>query len=125
MELTGEAKLLRIFIGESDKVLHKPLYEVIVREAKTFGLAGATAWRGMLAYGSASRIKTSKILDLSSDMPVIIEITDEESKINAFLPKLDQLLKGADCGGLVTMEKVQVLKYVAGKTARSQENAAK
>lgn len=115
MGLTGEAKLLRIFIGESDKVLHKPLYEVIVREAKAFGLAGATVWRGILAYGSTSRIKTAKILDLSSDMPVIVEITDDEEKINAFLPKLDHLFAVANSGGLVTMEKVQVIRYRAGK----------
>ena len=115
MGLTGEAKLLRIFIGESDKVLHKPLYEVIVREAKAFGLAGATAWRGILAYGSTSRIKTAKILDLSSDMPVIVEITDDEEKINAFLPKLDHLFAVANSGGLVTMEKVQIIRYRAGK----------
>ncbi len=115
MELTGESKLLRIFIGESDKVQHRPLYEVIVTEAKAFGLAGATAWRGILAYGSTSRIKTAKILDLSSDMPVIIEIADEESKINAFLPTLDRLFEQADSGGLVTMEKVQVIRYRAGK----------
>jgi hypothetical protein len=115
MELTGEAKLLRIFIGESDKVQHLPLYEVIVREAKTFGLAGATAWRGIMAYGASSRIKTAKILDLSSDMPVVIEIADEEAKINAFLPKLDRLLEEANSGGLVTMEKVQIIKYHAGK----------
>jgi len=114
MELTGEAKLLRIFIGESDKVNHQPLYEVIVREAKTFGLAGATAWRGIMAYGAASRIKTAKILDLSSDMPVIIEIADGEEKINAFLPKLDQLFEAANSGGLVTMEKVQIITYRAG-----------
>ena len=114
MELSGEAKLLRIFIGESDKVNHQPLYEVIVREAKTFGLAGATAWRGIMAYGAASRIKTAKILDLSSDMPVIIEIADGEEKINAFLPKLDQLFEAANSGGLVTMEKVQIITYRAG-----------
>jgi len=115
MELTGEAKLLRIFIGESDKVLHKPLYEVIVREAKSFGLAGATAWHGIMAYGAASRIKTAKILDLSSDMPVVIEIADEEAKINAFLPTVNQLFEAAQCGGLVTMEKVQIIKYSSGK----------
>jgi len=115
MELTGEAKLLRIFIGESDKVQHAPLYEVIVREAKRAGLAGATAWRGVLAYGSTSRIKTSKILDLSSDMPIVIEISDEESKINAFLPTVNELFEASKCGGLVTMEKVQVIKYSPGK----------
>ena len=115
MGLTGEAKLLRIFIGESDKVQHKPLYEIIIREAMTFGLAGATAWRGIMAYGASSRIKTAKILDLSSDMPVIIEITDDEQKINAFLPKLDHLFEESNSGGLVTMEKVQVIYYRAGK----------
>lgn len=114
MELAGEAKLLRIFIGESDKVQHLSLYEVIVREAKAFGLAGATAWRGVMAYGAASRIKTAKILDLSSDMPIIIEIADAEEKINAFLPKLDRLFEAARSGGLVTMEKVQIITYRAG-----------
>ena len=115
MELTGEAKLLRIFIGESDKVQHVPLYEVIVREAKSSGLAGATVLRGVLSYGRGSRIKTAKILDLSADMPIVVEITDDEQKINAFLPKLDQLFEEAACGGLVTMEKVQIIKYLPGK----------
>ena len=115
MELTGEAKLLRIFIGESDKVQHVPLYEAIVREAKVAGLAGATAWRGIMAYGHGSRIKTAKILDLSSDMPVIIEITDREDRINDFLPKLDHLFEVANSGGLVTIEKVQIIKYTHGK----------
>jgi PII-like signaling protein len=115
MELTGEAKLLRIFIGETDKVRHVPLAEAIVREAKASGLAGATAWRGITGYGSTSRIRTAKILDLSSDLPVIVEVTDREDRINAFLPVLDRLFAEADCGGLVTMEKVQIIKYHAGK----------
>ena len=115
MELKGEAKLLRIFIGESDKVKHTPLYEAIVREAKACGLAGATAWRGILAYGPTSRIKTEKILDLSADMPLIIEITDDEEKINAFLPRLERLFEEADSGGLVTVEKVQIIRYLHGK----------
>ena len=115
MELTGEAKLLRIFIGESDKVQHVPLYEAVVREAKACGLAGATAWRGLTGYGSGSRIRTAKILDLSTDLPVIVEITDREDRINAFLPKLDKLFETADCGGLVTMEKVQIIKYQHGR----------
>jgi len=114
MELQGAAKLLRIFIGEADKVQHVPLYEVIVREAKARGLAGATAWRGILAYGPTSRIKTAKILDLSSDMPIIIELTDAEEKINAFLPVLNELFARAACGGLVTMEKVEIIKYLHG-----------
>jgi uncharacterized protein len=115
MELKGEAKLLRIFIGESDKAGHVPLYEVIVKEAKQAGLAGATAWRGILSYGPNSRIRTAKILDLSSDMPIIIEITDEESKINSFLPILHDLFEKSNCGGLITIERVQVIKYLHGK----------
>lgn len=114
MELQGEAKLLRIFIGESDKLRHAPLYEVIVKEAKTHGLAGATAWRGILAFGPTSRVRTAKVLDLSSDLPVIVEINDEEAKINSFLPKLHDLFEEAHCGGLVTIEKVQVIKYLHG-----------
>jgi len=120
MELTGEAKLLRIFIGESDKVRHVPLYEAIIREAKVSGLAGATAWRGIMAYGQNSRIKTAKILDLSSDMPVIIEITDNEERINGFLPKLKRLFDESNCGGLVTIEKVQIITYTRG----TKENKA-
>lgn len=115
MELTGEAKLLRVFIGESDKVQHVPLHEAIVREARAAGLAGATAWRGLMGYGSASRIRTAKILDLSSDLPVIVEITDGEARINAFLPTLDRLFKAANCGGLVTLEKVQIIAYTHGQ----------
>lgn len=115
MELNNEAKLLRIFIGESDKAKHIPLFEAIVLEAKAAGLAGATAWRGILSYGPTSRIRTAKILDMSSDMPVIIEITDLEEKIDAFLPKLNQLMEKSNCGGLVTVEKVQVITYLHEK----------
>lgn len=115
MELTGEAKLLRIFVGEADKVGHAPLYEAIVREAKAAGLAGATAWRGLTGFGSGSRIRTAKILDLSADLPVVVEITDREERINAFLPVLDRLFESADSGGLVTIEKVQIIKYLHGK----------
>ncbi len=115
MELKGEAKLLRIFIGEADKIGHVPLYEVIVKEAKRAGLAGATAWRGILAYGPSSNIRTAKILDLSSDMPIIIEITDDETKILSFLPTLHDLFEESNCGGLITIEKVQVIKYLHSK----------
>lgn len=112
MELKGEAKLLRIFLGESDKVRHVPLYEAIVKEARSAGLAGATAWRGVLGYGPTSRIRSAKILDLSSDLPVVIEINDDEDKINAFLPRLHELFEAAQSGGLITIEKVQVIKYL-------------
>lgn len=114
MELKGEAKLLRIFIGESDKLKHVPLYAAIVKAAKAHGLAGATAWRGILAFGPTSRVRTARVLDLSSDLPVIVEINDDEEKINAFLPKLHDMFEAARCGGLITMEKVQIIKYLHG-----------
>ena len=111
MELTGEAKLLRIFIGEADKLRHVPLYEAIVREAKAAGLAGATAWRGVMGFGPSSRIRTAKMLDLSGDVPLIVEITDTEAKINAFLPRLHEMFEQAQSGGLITIEKVQIIRY--------------
>ena len=114
MELHGEAKLLRIFIGESDKHHHLALYESIVKEARAAGLAGATAWRGAMSFGAASRIRAIKVLDLSSDLPMIVEIVDAEAKINAFLPRLQTLFDESRCGGLVTMEKVQIIKYLHG-----------
>jgi uncharacterized protein len=112
MELKGVAKLLRIFIGESDKVHHRPLCDVIVAEARSRGLAGATAWRGFLAFGPTSRIRTSKVLDLSTDLPIIIEISDEASKIEQFLPVLHDFFEQANCGGLVTVEQVEVIHYL-------------
>lgn len=112
MEIKGPAKLLRIFIGESDKVRHKPLYEAIVNEARAGGLAGATVWKGVLAFGPTAHIRSAKVLDLSSDLPVIIEIVDEESKIDTFLKRLDELFEQADSGGLVTIEKVEIVRYV-------------
>ena len=115
MQAQSEAKLLRVFIGESDKIRHAPLYETIVREAKAAGLAGATAWRGLTGFGPSTRIRTAKILDLSADLPVVVEITDDESKIAAFLPVLDRLFEEANGGGLVTLEKVQILRYSHGK----------
>jgi uncharacterized protein len=104
MELTGEAKLLRIFLGERDKWKHKPLYEVIVTMAKQQGLAGATGFRGILSF---------KILELSQDLPILVEIVDSEDKVNAFLPALHNLFEEAGSGGLVTMEKVQIIKVTS------------
>lgn len=112
MEIKGTAKLLRIFVGESDKVSHTPLYEVIVKEARERHLAGATAWRGILGFGPAARMRTAKLLDLSSDLPMVIEIVDEEKKVEEFLPVLNELFERADSGGLVTIEKVEVIRYV-------------
>ncbi len=107
MKLPAEASLLRIFIGESDKVGGRPLYEVIVEEARRQGLAGATAIRGFLGFGANSRIHTAKVLRLSEDLPVVVEIVDAAEKIEAFLPRLDGMIEE----GLVTLEKVRVIAY--------------
>jgi uncharacterized protein len=115
MELKGTAELLRIFIGESDKRRHTPLYEVIVREARSQGLAGATVWRGSLGFGPTSRIRSAKVLDLSADMPIVVEIVDDEKKIDDFLGTLHDLFEEAECGGLVTRERVQIIRYLHGK----------
>jgi len=114
MEIKGTAKLLRIIVGESDKVGHTPLYEVIVKEARERHLAGATVWRGILGFGRTARMRTAKLLDLSSDLPMVIEIVDEEDKMDDFIPVLNDLFEKADCGGLVTLEKVEVIHYVHG-----------
>ena len=115
MEIKGQAKLLRIFLGETDKIHHQPLYEVLVNEARARGLAGATAWRCLLGFGPSARVRTSKLLDLSSDLPMVVELVDEEQKIDAFIPVIDRLFDEANSGGLVTMEKVDVIRYLHAK----------
>lgn len=114
MQIEGEAKLLRIFLGESDHVDHTSLYEHIVMEAKKQGLAGATVWKGMMGFGGRSRkIHTSKILRLSEDLPIIIEIVDENDKIQEFLPTVHRFFDEANCGGLMTLEKAEVVRYIS------------
>jgi PII-like signaling protein len=107
MQLPHDAVLLRIFIGESDRWEHKPLYEAIVLRAREAHLAGATVLRGPMGFGKSSRLHTAKILRLSMDLPLVIEIVDTEEKVRAFLPVLDGMIKG----GLVTLERVQVIEY--------------
>jgi hypothetical protein len=107
MQIPTDAMLLRIFIGESDRWENKPLYEAIVLAAREAHLAGATVLRGPMGYGKASRLHTAKILRLSTDLPLVIEMVDSEEKINGFLPVLDKMIGG----GLVTLEKVRVLHY--------------
>ena len=108
MKLPSEALLLRIFIGETDKHHDgRPLYQVIVEEAKQRGMAGATVVRGFLGFGAHSRIHTSKILRLSEGLPVVVEIVDAEEQIEAFLPELDGMI----AEGLITLEKVRVIAY--------------
>jgi uncharacterized protein len=110
MHLPHEAVLLRIFIGESDRWEHKPLYEAIVLKARELHMAGATVLRGPMGFGKSSRLHTAKILRLSVDLPLVVEIVDSEEKIQAFLPILDNMMGG----GLLTMEKVEVIDYRAG-----------
>ena len=114
MTLPDEGKLLRIFIGENDKHDGLPLFEWIVRTARENGLAGATVLRGLEGFGARSRLHTAKILRLSSDLPVIVEIVDTEEKIETFLPLID----GAIGEGLATVENVEVRFYRSGKAER-------
>jgi uncharacterized protein len=107
MQIPKQALLLRIFIGENDKNEGRPLYEAIVLKAREMHLAGATVLRGPMGFGHSSRLHTAKILRLSEDLPLVIEIVDSEEKINAFLPVLDGIMSS----GLITLEKVQVLQY--------------
>ncbi len=108
MKIPSEGKLLRIFIGESDNWHHQPLYEAIVMKARELNLAGATVLRGPMGFGAKSNIHTSKILRLSMDLPMVIEIVDSEEKIKTLLPHLDEMVTG----GMITLENVQVIKYV-------------
>jgi len=107
MQIPQDAMLLRIFIGESDRWEHKPLYEAIVLKARELHLAGATVMRGSMGFGKSSRLHTAKILRLSMDLPLVIEIVDSEEKIQSFLPALEAMIGG----GLVTLEKVKVVQY--------------
>lgn len=120
MTLAKNGKLLRIFIGESDRHEGMPLYEWIVRKARERGLAGATVLRGLEGYGAHSRLHTAKILRLSSDLPIVVERVDTEEKIELFL----QLIDGIVCEGLATVEKVEVHFYRSGGVGGSQERTA-
>jgi uncharacterized protein len=114
MELPEDALLLRIFIGESDRYRHQPLYEAIVIRARQMHMAGATVLRGPMGFGASSRIHTAKIIQLSMDLPLVVEIVDTEEKINGFLPVLDEMMRG----GLVTLEKARVIRYRADTGGR-------
>ncbi|HKX09146.1 MAG TPA: DUF190 domain-containing protein [Stellaceae bacterium] len=107
MQLPQNAMLLRVFVGQDERYQGQPVYEAIVMKAREHHLAGATVLRGPLGFGHSSRIHTTKVLRLSQDLPMVVEIVDTEEKINAFLPVLDTMIGS----GLVTLEKVQVLRY--------------
>ena len=109
MDIPKDAVLLRIFFGEEDRFEHQPLYEAIVQKAREIHLAGATVLRGPMGFGHSSRLHTAKILRLSFDLPIVVEIVDTETKINEFLPLLDSMM----ASGLITLENIQVLQYGA------------
>lgn len=115
MQVPKDAVLLRIFFGEGDKYQGRPLYEAIVMKAREVGLAGATVLRGPMGFGHSSHVHTAKILRLSEDLPLVIEIVDSEEKINAFLPVIDPMMGS----GLVTLEKVKVLQYGEGQIVKA------
>jgi PII-like signaling protein len=111
MQIPREAVLLRIFIGESERSDHKPLYEAIVLKAREMQMGGATVLRGPMGFGKSSHLHSAKILRLSEDLPMVIEIVDSQAKIDTFIPVLDKMMGS----GLITVEKVQVLQYGAVK----------
>jgi uncharacterized protein len=111
MELQGQSKLLRIFVGESDRIGHQALYETILLSAREKGLAGGTVLKGLMSYGASSHIHHARLIELSEDLPIIIEIVDHAKKIDAFIPLLNDLFEKCGRGGLITMEKVDVLYY--------------
>ena len=112
MKIEGEGELLRIFIGESDRWHGKPLYEAIVQKAREQRLAGATVLRGLEGFGADSRMHTAKILRLSEDLPIVIEMVDKPERIQSFLPELDEMVEE----GMITLEKVQIIAYRAGNS---------
>lgn len=111
MKLAGEGKLLRIFLGESDTLEGKSLFELLVIRAKEHGLAGATVLRGIEGFGAASRIHTAKILRLSEDLPIVVEIVDSEEKITSFMPIVDEVFERSGTGGMITLERAEIIRY--------------
>lgn len=107
MKISEDGQLLRIFIGESDRWHGKPLYEAIILKAREMGIAGATMMRGLMGFGAASRIHTAKILRLSEDLPIVVEIVDSADKIDALVPVIEEMVEE----GLITLEKVRVIQY--------------
>lgn len=107
MKLPEKSELLRIFIGESDKFQGRPLYQAIVEEARKRGMAGATVVRGLMGFGASSRLHTVKVLRISEDLPMVVEIVDKTDRIESFLPELERMVPE----GLITVEKVRIVAY--------------
>jgi PII-like signaling protein len=120
MELNGKAILLRIFMGDSDRIHGKCLYEAIIEEAQKAGLAGATAYRGIESFGASHSIHTMKIWALSDDLPVIVDIVDKKEQIENFLPLLHELMDRSGKGGLVITEEVDVRRYQRGNKYKNK-----
>ncbi len=114
-KLIGEQVLMRIFIGEGDRYEHKPLYEALVELLRSEGFAGATVLRGVCGYGANRVYHTQKLLDLSADLPLVVEVVDTQEKINAIMPRIDAMMGG----GMITLEKATVIRYSASKTKSS------
>ena len=111
MELSRDSKLLRIFIGSTDHLKHQPLYEAIVFVAKKHGLAGATVIKGIMSYGASTLVHTAKLIDISVDMPIVVEVVDLEARISDFVGIVSDMMEEANCGRLITLEKAEVLYY--------------
>jgi PII-like signaling protein len=113
MKDVATAKLLRIHIGEGDRLRNRPLFEALVLEAREAGLAGATVLRGVESYGASSVVHRARLVELSEDLPIVVEIVDAEEKVRGFLERIDPLLTEAGCGVLMTLEKVEIVRYAA------------
>ncbi|SHI62208.1 hypothetical protein SAMN05444280_10427 [Tangfeifania diversioriginum] len=118
MEISGKAGMLKVYVGESDKIHSRPLYEEIVFEARKAGLAGATVFKGIMSFGASHSIHTLKIFALSEDMPVSIEIVDTKENLDEFAETVSNLMKQSKRGGLVTYQEVDVLRYEVGDKYR-------
>jgi PII-like signaling protein len=111
MNLAEDSKLLRIFIGDIDKIGHQPLYEAVLFAARKNGMAGCTVLKGIMSFGASTNVHTVKLIEICDDLPVVVEIVDHDEKINAFVDVVNELMEKANCGGLITIEKVRVLYY--------------
>ena len=116
-----KAKLLRIFLGDADKLNGIPVYEKIIRDARKMHLSGATAFKGFMGFGRNSHLHTSKILAISDDLPVVVEIVDTIEKIEEFLPHVEEIFNKADCGGLITIEEATILKHAKSQNIGKQK----
>lgn len=119
MKIEGRAGIIKVYLGESDKVHGRPLFEEIVFEARKAGMAGATVYKGIMSFGASHSVHTMKIFALSGDLPVVVEMADSVEKLDAFVPRLNELMDQGKKGGLVTFQEVDILRYEVGEKYRS------